>query len=231
MRIQRITGLIAITASLASFSTPTFAAVDMQYGGQYPELDLLCDDLLQANDNSGFVTYATDGSSSSSTVVEDIGPTTSTGIGPASTVISNYNNAHVNGQSVNIHAFGDRVTTYAGGHTETTPTKTTVTTTLTASCHVHKPTSGAGNDPLHEGFSVAPPGLQVGPVSSSSEVVTYGTRTETFPGPSRTIRIRSEGGRVVAVFRAVTFLGSLGRPGGCVHNLHLGDPRPAPSAA
>lgn len=180
----RAASALTIAASLIFIPAPGFAAIDPIYGTD-PELDQACSDLQKPSDESGYTSYAIDivnGTPSSVTV--DDGPTVTVGIGAVSTVFGNYNGAHVNGQSVNIHAYGDKVTSYAGGATETTPTKTTTTVTRSAGCHVHKLTEGNDQDPLHEGYNVAPAGLQTDePVSATTTTVTYGTRTTTIPGP------------------------------------------------
>jgi hypothetical protein len=172
----------AVAAALLAMPAPGFAAVDTIFGTN-PVLDNLCNDQLNPNDNSDFTTYAiVTGTPVITSVTVDNGPTTYAGIGPSTTVLT-YRNAHVNGQSVNIHAYGDRVTSHVGGATATTPTKTTVTTTVNAGCHVHKPTNGnSPSDTLHQDY-MSPPGLQLNPVSSSSTDITYGTRSETLAGP------------------------------------------------
>jgi hypothetical protein len=188
------------TIAIAAAALPgtAFAAVDTVYGTD-PVLDQKCDELLQANDNSGFTTYAVDiHDISSSSVSEDVGPPTITGIGTPTSVFSNFHGAHVNGQSVNIFAYGDYVVTYAAGALATYQTKITTTTTRQGTCHVHKPTPGADNDPLHPGFGVAPPGQQITtPVTATTVTETYGTRTETIPGPWVDPNASSTGGEVV----------------------------------
>lgn len=185
MNIARKAAFLTASAALLALPTPSFAAIDLVYGTN-PELDALCNALQRPSDASGYTTFATNIQSTSSSSTVDSGPTVSTGIGTA-TYTRTYRNAHVNGQSVNIHAYGDRIATYANGHTETTPTTTTTITTLTGSCHVHKLSSGGAedHDGDHEGYNVPPPGLQTTePVGTAgTTTITYGTRTETFAGP------------------------------------------------
>lgn len=184
MKIARKAAFLTASAALLALPTPSLAAIDLVYGTN-PELDAQCNELQRPGDASGYTTFAYNVQSSSSSETVDSGPTVSTGIGTA-TYTRTYRDAHVNGQSVNIHAFGDRIATYANGHTETTPTTTTTTTTLSASCHVHKLANdeASDHDSDHEGYNVPPPGLQtVEPVSTSSSTQTFGTRTETFAGP------------------------------------------------
>ena len=122
--------LLSAVAAFALLSPAlAHAAVDPVYGGEDPDLDQACSDIQKPDDNSGFVSYAENITSSSSSVTVDTGIVSDVGIGPSIFTIGNYRNAHVNGQSVNIHAYGDKVTTYLGGHTVTYSTKTTTTTT------------------------------------------------------------------------------------------------------
>ncbi|MEO6580364.1 MAG: hypothetical protein ABIN83_04355, partial [Sphingomicrobium sp.] len=148
MKFSHIIRSAAMATTLLAMPTPSFAAIDTL--GTNPVLDQQCDDQLNPNDNSGFTTYAiVTGVPSVTSSTVDTGPTTYVGIG-AATVTQTYRDAHVNGKSVNIHAYGDRVTTYADA-AGTTPTLTTVTTTVTAGCHVHKPTNGnSPSDTLHD---------------------------------------------------------------------------------
>ena len=169
---------------LAAAANEEPSTVDETYG-MNPDLDQACADLLNANGNSGFRTFAENVTTTvGDPVTVDDGPTVTTGIGMVVFTMNGYRDAHVNGQSVNIHAFADLIATYPDGALETTPTKTTVTTTRSGSCHVHKPTNGNNQETIHPGFQIAPPGQQVDdPVTTTSTVTTFSTRTNTIPGP------------------------------------------------
>lgn len=182
MKYALIIRSIAMATTLLTMPTPGFAAIDVL--GTNPVLDQQCNDQLNPSDNSDFTTYAVIvGSPDVSSSTVDTGPTIYVGIGLATSVLGNYRQAHVNGKSVNIHAYGDRVVTYAAGANGMTPTLTTVTTTTNASCHVHKPTPGnSPTDTLHDGF-IAPPGLQDLVASSTTSEMTPGTRSSSIPGP------------------------------------------------
>lgn len=197
MHIKLLAGTATIAASLLTVPTPAFAAIDLVYGGAYPALDQACNDQLNPNDNSDFTTYAiVSGAPSVSSSTVDTGPTVYVGIGPSSTTLT-YRDAHVNGKSVNIHAYGDRVVTYAGGAAGTTPTLTTVVTTINAGCHVHKPTNGnSPSDTLHNDF-IAPPGLQSLTASSTSTDYITGTRSSSLQGPWIDLNASSYGGEFV----------------------------------
>lgn len=182
MKFSHLVRSAAMATTLLAMPTPSFAAIDLTYGGAYPALDQQCEDQLNPNDNSNFTTYAiVTGTPSVISSTVDTGPTTYVGIGSA-TVTQSYRDAHVNGKSVNIHAYGDHITTYADA-AGTTPTLTTVTTTVTAGCHVHKPTNGnSPSDTLHEDY-IAPNGLQGLTATSTTTTTTPGTRSSTYGGP------------------------------------------------
>lgn len=177
--------LLSAVAAVALLSPAlAHAAVDPIYGGADPDLDQACSDIQKPNDASGFMSFAENFTSNSTSVTEDTGIVSDVGVGPSIFTIGNYRNAHVNGQSVNIHAYGDMITTYLGGHTVTYSTKTTTTTVKSASCHVHKETNGNQNDTPHPGYQIAPQGLQTtDPVTKTSIEVTTGTRQQTVTGP------------------------------------------------
>jgi len=158
-----------------------YAAVDPSFG-----LDQACSDLQKPADSSGFTSLAIDIQTvgTPTVVTELLGLISVVGIGPATTTFANFTDAHVNGQSVNIHAFADKTVVYAGGALETYQTKVTTTTTRQGTCHVHKPTNGNPDDPLHEGYDIAPPGQQTTqPVTATSTEVTFSTTTVEIPGP------------------------------------------------
>ncbi|WP_125964208.1 hypothetical protein [Sphingomonas koreensis] len=176
----RMTHAALICAAFAAFPSAAFAQ------SEYPELDAKCTELLKPGTSSDFTAMAINVQSSETTTTEDLGLISIVGIGPATSTYSGFTSPRVNGQSVNIHALANLTVTYAAGALATYQTKITTTTTLTGQCHVHKPTPGnvQDDDPLHPGYSIAPPGLQIDdPVTSTSTSVTYGTRTETIPGP------------------------------------------------
>lgn len=176
----------AVAMALSAFSTPAFATIDPIYGGTYPQLDQTCDELMKPDSASGFVTYAIVDTAGATVTygTKTFGATTTTGIGPATTTIGNYNGAHVNGQSVNIHAYGDTVTSYAGGASTSTPWSRLKTTSTPVTCHVHKSTPGNGNDSLHgNDYTVAPPGLQTDQFTSLAVTTDTGTDTGTIQGP------------------------------------------------
>ncbi len=186
MTIFRTCGALSVAVALCAVPAPALAGIDPVFGGVDAELDKLCSDLQKPNDESGFVSYAENVQTGQPVVVvTETGPAISSGIGTATVgAITNYRNAHVNGQSVNIHAFGDRETVYAGGHSETTPILTTTTVTRSASCHVHKPTEGANQEEIHPGYQIAPNGLQTdGTVSLDSVTQEPGVRVVNFAGP------------------------------------------------
>ena len=169
---------------LAAAANEEPSTIDPMYGTN-PDLDKACADALNANGHSGFRTFAENVTTMvGSPVTVDDGPTTTTGIGMVVFTMTGYRDAHVNGQSVNIHAFADLTATYPDGALESTPTKTTVTTTLTGRCHVHKATNGAMQEAIHPGFQIAPPGQQVDDdVTATTTMTTFGTRTNPIPGP------------------------------------------------
>lgn len=182
--------------ALAVMACPNVAAA--QVTGTDPELDAKCMALLKPAAQSEFTAIAIDITTSSTSTTEDDGIISTVGIGTPTYKYSNFRGAHVNGQSVNIFAYADLSVVYAAGALETIRTKITTITTRTGTCHVHKPTNGADNDPLHPGYSIAPPGLQIDePVTATSTTVTYGTRTETIPGPWTDPNASTVGGEVV----------------------------------
>ncbi len=169
---------------LAGISAAAFAAVDTTFGTE-PVLDQLCSDLQKPSDESGFTSMAVDVDvTSTQSAPVDFGIISTVGIGTPTYTISNYRDARVNGQSVNIHALVDKAATYKDGALVTVKTVITVTTTRSASCHVHKPNPGNADDPLHADYQVAPPGLQTDDRVSESYIgYIFGTRTYTIPGP------------------------------------------------
>jgi hypothetical protein len=183
-----------------TMSTGAHAAVDGIYGID-PVLDQQCSDLQRPSDNSGYTSFAENiqvTNDSSETI--DTGILSTVGIGPATTTFTNFYGAHVNGQSVNIHAYGDKTVTYAGGALVTYSTQTTRTVTRSGKCHVHKVTEGQtqDDDPGHPGYQIAPRGLQTDePVSATTVTVTTGTRTVTIPGPWIDPNASVIGGQVV----------------------------------
>jgi len=182
----RTIGIFATAAALIAVPAPSFAEVDPIYGGADPELDQKCSELQKPDGNSGFVSFADNVQTGQPVVVvTQTGPAVSAGIGPATVgAITNYRDAHVNGQSVNIHAYGDRETVYAGGHSETTPILTTTTVTRSSTCHVHKTTEGANQEEIHPGYQIAPSGLQTdGTVSVETVTAVPGVQVVNFPGP------------------------------------------------
>ena len=186
MTIFRTCGALSVAAAMCAVPAPALAGIDPVYGGADAELDQLCSDLQKPSDQSGFVSYADNVQTGQPViVVTETGPAVSSGIGPATVgAITNYRNAHVNGQSVNIHAYGDRATVYAAGHRETTPILTTTTVTRSASCHVHKATEGHNQEEIHPGYQIAPNGLQTdGTVSLDSVTSLPGVRVADFAGP------------------------------------------------
>jgi hypothetical protein len=202
MSIVRKGSVLLATASLLLLPAPSFAAIDTDFGGLYPDGDIACDDVLRANDNSGFTTYAlTDdiGSTSGPVTIDDPnGVVTVVGIGTPTTTYSEFKNARQNGQSVNIHADAKKTVVYPGSQT-TIPTITTVKTTHNVTCHVHKLTNGNDKDELHEGYNIAPPGLnaQVGSASYETTETTHGTRTETSNLPYIDPNASSDSAQVV----------------------------------
>jgi len=185
MKSVKVLMTIALCGSTLSpiMATSAIAAIDPIYGNLDSELDEACDALLNPADNSGFVTFAWEiNSHTSPTSTVDDGIISTVGIGTPTQTIGNYTDAHVNGQSVNIHAYGDKVTTYPG-RLVTYRTKITTVTTTTGKCHVHKETKGANQEDIHPGYMIAPGGLQgEDEVSRTSTEITYGTRTETISG-------------------------------------------------
>ncbi len=198
-KIFRFTGS-GLAVYIALSASSAFAAVDTFYGTD-PELDQQCSDLQKPADNSGYTSFADNiqvTGTSSSTV--DLGVVSTVGIGTPTTTFTNFRDAHVNGQSVNIHAYGDKTVSYPGGALVTYQTQTTTVETRSAQCHVHKPTSGGtqDDDPGHPGYQIAPNGLQTDePVSATTTTVTLGTRTETIPGPWIDPNASAIGGQVV----------------------------------
>jgi hypothetical protein len=152
--------------------------------GDDPGLDAQCAALLNPSTSSGFTSIAVDVVEAvTSSVTVDLGLVSTVGIGPVTSVWSGFRGAHVNGQSVNIHAYGDYKVSYAGGAVQTYNTQTTTVYTKSGNCHTHKPTNGNTSDTLHPGYQIAPAGLQGGVVTSTRTVVTTGTRTVNIPGP------------------------------------------------
>ena len=187
MNYARKSGLLLTAFSLVALPAPVLAEVDMDFAFLGPEADGACDAALNPNENSGFKTYALSVSSNSTSVTSDDPSqlTTTSGYGIATTTFANFVGAHQNGQSVNIHAYGDRTVVYAQTLI-TVPRKTVTTTTYTASCHTHKPFQNGGNDnDVHQlgGVDVkynSPNGLQI------SHQGTYQT-IETAPAAPRTV--------------------------------------------
>lgn len=180
--------MLLATASLFVLPAPSLAAVDTNFGTN-PDADAACDVAMNPDDKSDFTTYAISVSGgTTSSVTTDNGPTVTAGVGTPTTTVSNYDRAHQNGQSVNIHAYADRLVTYASA-LATTPTKTVTTTTYDVGCHTHKPFQNGGNDnDEHQlgGETVrynAPRGLESHTTTIQSEVTTYGSRTATVAGP------------------------------------------------
>jgi hypothetical protein len=187
MKTKILTATAIVVAQLAPLAlpAPAFAAVDPIFG-EDPELDQKCSDLQRPADSSGFTSLAIDIQTvgTPTVVTENLGLISVVGNGPATTTYANFRNARVNGQSVNIHADADLTVVYMGGSIETYQTRITTTTTRQGSCHVHKPTNGTSDDPLHDGYDIAPPGLQTSePVTATTVEVTYGTTTVLNPAP------------------------------------------------
>jgi len=151
----------------------------------YPELSAMCAEIQKPNTNSGFSSVAInvlEGQTSTSEVDDPNGIATTVGNGTP-TIAKTFENAHVNGKSVNIHADITEIATFA---TSTTTIPTLVTTTVSTSfdCHVHKMVNGmgTGDDAFHPGFNEAPQGLQRGLSVETSSSTLPGSRQE--PGPS-----------------------------------------------
>lgn len=201
MNIVRKGSVLLATASLLMLPAPSFAAIDPIYGTG-SEADIACDAVLNANDNSGFTTYAltdTVGSTSAGVTVDDPnGVITEVGTGTPTTTYTDFDNARQNGQSVNIHADAKKTVVYPGS-IRTIPTITTVTVTHNVTCHVHKLTNGNDQDELHAGYNIAPPGLnaQVGSATYEDEDITFGTRTETSNVPYIDPNASSDSAQVV----------------------------------
>jgi hypothetical protein len=179
------TAALCCASAFATLAMSQTAAA--QIVGENPALDAKCLELMKPSPNSGYTTLAINVSSTSSSSTVDTGPGTVAGIGtPTYGGWTNFRGFHVNGQSVNIFAYGDRSLIYPDGYRTTVPTLTTTTTITSGECHVHKPVNGngTGDDPLHPGFDNAPPGLQTDePVSVTSTTTTPGFRTFDSPGP------------------------------------------------
>jgi hypothetical protein len=172
----------ASTAALAlsGFATPAYAAIDPTYGGESPDLDAACNALLNPDDSSKFTTYAYDVDERTD-VVRTLDSSVTTPEGMATTTLGDFKRAHVNGQSVNIHADRDVTVTYLDG-TKTVKTFKVVTTKVaTGTCHVHKTNVGTPNpDSLgHEGY-ISPGGLNGGPPSQDAPVDLSGEPVTTF---------------------------------------------------
>ena len=187
---KTITAVSALALILSTTASPAFAVVDPTFGGTYPALDAECDLLLNPGENSGFTTFAlVDASDPGTSVVTttetvDTGVISTVGVGTPTTTGTQWLGAHVNGQSPNIWATGGLTVTYPGSKV-TYATLTTVTTTVTAVCHVHKPTEGTtqDDDPLHPGYKIAPPGQQKDYVTQTTTTTTTGTREEIINEP------------------------------------------------
>lgn len=170
-------------AALVAFPSTVMA----QVVGDDPALDAQCVTLLKPNANSGFTTLAINVDSQViSIVTQDTGIISTVGIGTPVLSYTGFQNARVNGKSVNIHADATFTSVYPGGALVTYATKITTTTEHSGECHVHKQVNGTGtgDDVLHPGYQVAPPGLQNDArVSYTTMEMTTGTRTATIPGP------------------------------------------------
>lgn len=185
MKLHNLAARAAIVlAAGAAFPSLAFAAVDPFYGSD-TDLDQACSDIQKPSDNSGFVSFADNIQiTGTSTLTEKLGLISTVGIGTPVSTYSGFVGAHVNGKSVNIHAYAKLSVVYAQGALETYQTKVTTTTTRSSTCHVHKQDAGAQTDTPHPGYSIAPTGLQTAAtVSATSVEITYGTTTEVIPGP------------------------------------------------
>jgi hypothetical protein len=191
------TAALCCASAFALLAMPQVAAA--QIVGENPELDAKCLELMKPAARSDYTTLAINVTSTSSSSTVDTGPGVVTGIGtPTYGNWTNFRGFHVNGQSVNIFAFGDRSVIYPDGYRTTIPTLTTTVTS--GECHVHKPVSGngTGDDPLHPGFDNAPPGLQTDePVSVTSSTSVAGFRSFDTPGPWTDPNASIAGGQVV----------------------------------
>ncbi len=198
MKLHRIAAHAAIIL-VTSTAIPgiAHAGVDPIYGTD-PVLDQACSDLQKPADSSGFVSFADNiQPTGSNSVTETLGLISVTGSGTPQTTWSGFNNAHVNGQSVNIHAYGTVSVVYPAS-IETYETKVTTTTTRSSTCHVHKLDAGAPQDSPHPGYSIAPSGLQTTQaVTATDTVVTYGTTDVTVTGPWTDPNASSTGDQVV----------------------------------
>ncbi len=198
MTMHRVAAHAAIILiASGTFSGVAHAGVDPIYGTD-PVLDQACSDLQKPSDSSGFVSFADNiQNTGSSSVTENLGLISVAGSGTPQSTWSGFNNAHVNGQSVNIHAYGNLTVVYPAS-VETYETKTTTTTTRSSSCHVHKLDAGAPQDSPHPGYSIAPTGLQTtDTVSATETTVTYGTNSVIVPGPWTDPNASTSGDQVV----------------------------------
>lgn len=194
--MKKSIAFVAMCATALSPMTPAFAQDEMfttmaapsppAFVDPYPELSEICADAQKPNVKSGFSSVAinVDEGARRQTTVDDPNGTPST-VGNGTPVIEKlFARAHVNGQSVNIHADITEKATYASS-TTTIPTIVTTITETTFDCHVHKAVNGngTGDDEEHSGFNLSPNGLQRGLSVETSRSTAPSIRTTPGPAP------------------------------------------------
>jgi hypothetical protein len=202
----------AVSAACLAFATASPAFADMPefvgppeeavYDDPYPDLSAICAAEQKPNVASGFRSVAINVLENQTVTSDpyddpDLTHRTTTGNGTP-TRIRTFDTAHVNGQSVNIHAYLAEIDRYATS-TTSIPRFYDVTTATTFDCHIHKavPGKGTGDDllPGHEGFNLSPFGLKTGLSVLTGGTQTFSTTPRTIAGPSPfdvTVRAREE---------------------------------------